>query len=163
MENDSEYTAPESKEYKVLKAVIQHTENTPPFIGDDDHWDAPIPEHAKNDIVFKLNTLLKEAGERGLDAGTVRGIVEAIQHINNLRNRLYEIKLGFEGCCHACEPVGHKNKLLEEELQEVRRMYCISMAENVEAYRRKDGQNVRCGPEDIAEMKGWNCFEDKHD
>jgi hypothetical protein len=149
MENDSEYTAPESKEYKVLKAVIQHTENTPPFVGDDDHWDAPIPEHAKNDIVFKLNTLLKEAGERGLDAGTVRGIVEAIQQINNLRNQLYE----------AISNSAIKN----EELQEVRRMYCISMAENVEAYRRKDGQNVRCGPEDIAEMKGWNCFEDKHD
>ena len=149
MENDSEYKTPESKEYKVLKAVIQHTENTPLFVGDDDHWDAPIPEYVKNDIVFKLNTLLKEAGERGLDAGTVRGIVEAIQQINNLRNQLYE----------AISNSAIKN----EELQEVRRMYCISMAENVEAYRRKDGQNVRCGPEDIAEMKGWNCFEDKHD
>jgi hypothetical protein len=145
----NEYKTPESKEYKVLKAVIQHTENTPPFVGDDDHWDAPIPEHAKNDIVFKLNTLLKETGERGLDAGTVRGIVEAIQEITVLRNRLYEADLN--------------SGLKDEELQDTRRMYCVAMADNVQVYRRKDGQNVRCGPEDIAEMKGWNCFEDKHD
>jgi hypothetical protein len=124
MDNDSEYTAPESKEYKVLKAVIEHTENTPPFVGDDDHWDAPIPEHAKNDIVFKLNTLLKEAGERGLDAGTVRSIVEAIQQINNLRNQLYEATLN--------------SAIKGEELQEARRMCCVATAEGKEAYNEEE-------------------------
>jgi regulator of replication initiation timing len=61
--------------------------------GDNDHGDMPVPQYA-------LERELKEA----------RCV------IMDLRRRLNEIKKGYEGCCHACEPVGAENCRLRELL-----------------------------------------------
>jgi chromosome segregation ATPase len=46
--------------------------------------------------------------------------IEQLREENkNLKQRLDDIKEGFEGCCYACEPVGILNKKLEAELKEI--------------------------------------------
>lgn len=52
------------------------------------------------DLIEESNTLKKE--------------------ISILKQRLNDIKEGFEGCCYACEPVGMLNQELEKELQQYR-------------------------------------------
>lgn len=37
--------------------------------------------------------------------------------IDNLKQRIKDIKEGFEGCCYACEPVGMLNQELEAQLK----------------------------------------------
>lgn len=47
----------------------------------------------------------------------------------NLKQRLKDIKEGFEGCCYACEPVGMLNQELEEENEKwkdvARKLYSV--------------------------------------
>lgn len=52
-------------------------------------------------------------------------------------------------------------KLAKEERDEVRRLYCVAILEaHPEIYRRVNGQTVRVTlPEEIAKMKGWDCYE----
>jgi len=47
-----------------------------------------------------------------------RELKEARREIKDLRTRLNEIKMGYEGCCHACEPVGAENCRLRELLND---------------------------------------------
>lgn len=61
--------------------------------GDNDHGDMPVPQYALE-----------------------RELKEARREIKDLRTRLNEIKKGYEGCCHACEPVGAENCRLRELL-----------------------------------------------
>jgi len=61
--------------------------------GDNDHGDMPVPQYA---LEYELK--------------------EARREIKDLRTRLNEIKKGYEGCCHACEPVGAENCRLRELL-----------------------------------------------
>jgi predicted nuclease with TOPRIM domain len=61
--------------------------------GDNDHGDMPVPQYALE-----------------------RELKDARREIKDLRTRLNEIKMGYEGCCHACEPVGAENCRLRELL-----------------------------------------------
>ena len=63
--------------------------------GDNDHGDMPVPQYALE-----------------------RELKEARREIKDLRTRLNEIKKGYEGCCHACEPVGAENCRLRELLND---------------------------------------------
>ena len=44
-------------------------------------------------------------------------LVAAEKEIDELKQRLKDIKEGFEGCCYACEPVGMLNQELEAQLK----------------------------------------------
>ena len=54
-----------------------------------------------------------------------------------------------------------QNALLKEERDEARRLYCIAILEaHPEIYRRVAKQSVKVVlPEEIAQMKGWDCYE----
>lgn len=85
---------PEPLVIKTLKGVVSHTKSSPPlFVGDNDHGDMPVPQYALE-----------------------RELKDARREIKDLRTRLHEIKKGYEGCCHACEPVGAENCRLRELL-----------------------------------------------
>jgi len=45
----------------------------------------------------------------------------AYNKINQLETQLRLIQEGFEGCCHACEPVGALNQELRDENAKLRR------------------------------------------
>ena len=44
-------------------------------------------------------------------------LVAAEKEIDELKQRIEDIKEGFEGCCYACEPVGMLNQELEAQLK----------------------------------------------
>lgn len=44
-------------------------------------------------------------------------LVAAEKEIDELKQRIKDIKEGFEGCCYACEPVGMLNQELEAQLK----------------------------------------------
>ena len=46
------------------------------------------------------------------------------KRIEQLVSHIEEIKNGFEGCCHTCEPVGEMNVKLLEERNYARRVAC---------------------------------------
>ena len=47
----------------------------------------------------------------------INKLVAAEKEIDELKQRLKDIKEGFEGCCYACEPVGMLNQELEAQLK----------------------------------------------
>jgi FtsZ-binding cell division protein ZapB len=113
---------PPPKVVKVLKGLVSHVESpAPPFVGDNDHGDMPVPEYAReqaaNDILNRINQIFSSADSHGLDKKVMDALGDARHEINSLRTRLYEIKLGYEGCCHACEPVGAENCRLRDMFQ----------------------------------------------
>ena len=44
-------------------------------------------------------------------------LLAAEKEVDGLKQRLKDIKEGFEGCCYACEPVGMLNQELEAQLK----------------------------------------------
>ncbi len=58
------------------------------------------------DEIYEVVRVLKEKHE------------EAMQSLAALTKLVEEIRGGFEGCCHACEPVGAQNQILRKELDE---------------------------------------------
>ena len=44
-------------------------------------------------------------------------LLAAEKEVDELKQRLKDIKEGFEGCCYACEPVGMLNQELEAQLK----------------------------------------------
>jgi hypothetical protein len=46
-------------------------------------------------------------------------LVAAEKEIDELKQRIKDIKEGFEGCCYACEPVGMLNQELEAQLKAI--------------------------------------------
>ena len=50
-----------------------------------------------------------------------RELNTAYNKICQLETQLRLIQEGFEGCCHACEPVGIANKILRDENAKLRR------------------------------------------
>ena len=54
---------------------------------------------------------------------TLNRLLETIEELRkenkNLKQRLNDIKEGFEGCCYACEPVGMLNQELEAQLKAI--------------------------------------------
>jgi len=49
----------------------------------------------------------------------INKLVAAEKEIDELKQRLKDIKEGFEGCCYACEPVGMLNQELEAQLKTI--------------------------------------------
>ena len=54
---------------------------------------------------------------------TLNRLLETIEELREenkiLKQRLNDIKEGFEGCCYACEPVGMLNQKLEAQLKAI--------------------------------------------
>jgi len=46
-------------------------------------------------------------------------LLAAEKEVDGLKQRLRDIKEGFEGCCYACEPVGMLNQELEAQLKAI--------------------------------------------
>lgn len=46
-------------------------------------------------------------------------LLAAEKEVDGLKQRLKDIKEGFEGCCYACEPVGMLNQKLEADLKAI--------------------------------------------
>ena len=46
-------------------------------------------------------------------------LLAAEKEVDELKQRLKDIKEGFEGCCYACEPVGMLNQELEAQLKAI--------------------------------------------
>ena len=44
-------------------------------------------------------------------------LLAAEREVDELKQRIEDIKEGFEGCCYACEPVGMLNRELEAQLK----------------------------------------------
>lgn len=105
-------------------------------------------------------------------------VLEACRsEIVELRSRISNIKEGFEGCCHACEPVGCLNQNLEDEIEvlnstcehlETDRNNLALSLEAMEAERdlarrevcRHRASNIKGKTEEqIAEALGWDCFK----
>lgn len=139
--------------------------------GDNDHGDTPVPDYAvarsEADIVERINSIVTGIKNRPTDDILIKILSDAVKEVNALRLRLFEIKLGHEGCCHTCEPVGALNKqlsqdkeILREERDEARRLYCVAMAEHTASFVVKNKKILQSTHEDIARMKGWDCFED---
>ncbi len=49
-------------------------------------------------------------------------LLSAKQAISDLEDVLNKFKLGYQGCCYACEPVGILNQRLEAELEEMKKV-----------------------------------------
>ena len=49
----------------------------------------------------------------------IKQLTKLEEENKNLKQRLNDIKEGFEGCCYACEPVGMLNQKLEAQLKEI--------------------------------------------
>jgi hypothetical protein len=151
------------------------------FYGDDDHFDSPIPEEIlkiqkENDLLRRLNDIVLNAEELGIDAGTVRTVRDAVSEINNLRLRIFEIKLGFEGCCHACEPVAIQNDKLRSLLSHIPEdvmMRNVQLAmTNEQLLRERDQARIticeikslnyggKISPIDYAELNKWDCYKE---
>ena len=64
------------------------------FVGDNDHGDNKPVEHDWKAIAEGLRAYCRA-----------------------LETQIQNIKNGFEGCCHACEPVGELNKKLQDDIQ----------------------------------------------
>ena len=76
-----------------------------------------------------------------------------------LRQRIEDLKNGFEGCCHACEPVGEINKKLRDERDEARRaVCCMALPSNYKEWKPTD---VDVTLKLIADQQGWDCFKEK--
>ena len=48
--------------------------------------------------------------------------LKAKQEVRDLEDVLNKFKLGYQGCCYACEPVGILNQRLERELEEMKQV-----------------------------------------
>ena len=46
-------------------------------------------------------------------------LLAAEKEVDGLKQRIKDIKEGFEGCCYACEPVGMLNQELEAQLKTI--------------------------------------------
>jgi hypothetical protein len=49
-------------------------------------------------------------------------LIRAKQEVQDLQDVLNKFKLGYQGCCYACEPVGILNQRLEGELEEIKKV-----------------------------------------
>jgi archaellum component FlaC len=49
----------------------------------------------------------------------IKQLTKLEEENETLKQRLNDIKEGFEGCCYACEPVGMLNQKLEAQLKEI--------------------------------------------
>ena len=49
----------------------------------------------------------------------IKQLTKLEEENKNLKQRLNDIKEGFEGCCYACEPVGMLNQELEAQLKAI--------------------------------------------
>jgi hypothetical protein len=64
------------------------------FVGDNDHGDDKPVEH------------------------NWKAIAEGMRaYCRALETQILDIKNGFEGCCHSCEPVGELNKKLQDDIE----------------------------------------------
>jgi hypothetical protein len=116
-----------------------------------------------------------------------RELKEARREIKDLRTRLNEIKMGYEGCCHACEPVGAENCRLRELLNHTPEDILMRnqqlAIENESLRKERDEARRSCcefaaivaGADDTAGMEsgrfyeiamnymrnhGWDCFKE---
>ena len=71
-------------------------------------------EELKEEIVY-LKEDLRVAD--GYFMSCSNKLVAAEKEIDKLKERIKDIKEGFEGCCYACEPVGMLNRELEAQLK----------------------------------------------
>jgi septation ring formation regulator EzrA len=71
-------------------------------------------EELKNEIMY-LREDLRLAD--GYFISCSNKLQTAEKEIEELKQRLKDIKEGFEGCCYACEPVGMLNQELEAQLK----------------------------------------------
>jgi hypothetical protein len=54
--------------------------------------------------------------------------------------------------------------VMREERDEARRRFCTMSVQLGQFYRRVGGQSVQVTtPEDVADIMGWNCFEENTD
>lgn len=118
------------------------------FVGDNDHGNAvpPTPEETLAIITRQRDSLYGEVCR----LETHRD--ELMRERDELQQIIVDIKEGFEGCCHTCEPVGVMNHKLRKERDEARRWVCIMKAQSV---------TYAYPPEHFAKEHGWDCFEDR--
>jgi hypothetical protein len=73
---------------------------------------------------------------------------------DEIRQRVENIKNGFEGGCYLCEVVGEMNKKLQQERDEARREVC-------ELSSRDSGELDLYASDKEAKRRGWDCFKEE--
>jgi chromosome segregation ATPase len=69
---------------------------------------------------YLLNRLEEDLREADLEyIKLVKRLTKVEEENETIKQRLKDIKEGFEGCCYACEPVGMLNQKLEEQLRAI--------------------------------------------
>jgi hypothetical protein len=127
--------------------------------------------------------LIQDYLDRFVGSTAEQIVLEACRsEIIELRSIISNMKEGFEGCCHTCEPVGCLNKKLEEQIEILenrcdhletdRNNLALSLeamecerdeARRIAAYQYAKHHN---GDEDTLvknffEFRGWDCFKNK--
>jgi len=118
------------------------------------------------DEIYEVVRVLKEKHE------------EAMQSLAALTKLVEGIRGGFEGCCHACEPVGAQNQILRKELDEALKKIdelqnvCGDSADRMVELRKERDEARRevCNLidaqsqlwcKDVAKNRGWGCFKEE--
>jgi chromosome segregation ATPase len=120
--------------------------------------------------------LIKDYLDRFVGSTAEQIVLEACRsEIIELRSIISNIKEGFEGCCHTCEPVGCLNKKLEEQIETLenrcdhletdRNNLALSLeameCERDEARRLFCKCHAQAEAAGYAEGRGWDCFKNK--
>lgn len=150
-------TPPAAAVVRTLTGVLHHVPpSPPPFVGDNDHGNTEVPEYVRHyaatDALAQVNEVLAHDTEYCLNAHTVRALALARAEINTLRTRLYNIKLGHEGCCHTCEPVGAENLRVTAERDAARREICGAAVSTDPRWRNYSHEHA-C--HEYARSRGW--------
>jgi len=125
------------------------------------------------DEIYEVVRVLKEKHE------------EAVQSLAALTKLVEEIRGGFEGCCHACEPVGAQNQILRKERDEALKKIdelqdvCGDSADRMVELRkeRDEARRMWCEAESVgnclsvddmyrraraeAKRREWDCFKEE--
>ncbi len=117
------------------------------------------------DEIYEVVRVLKEKHE------------EAVQSLAALTKLVEEIRGGFEGCCHACEPVGAQNQILRKELDEavaLKNAALVTVGNMVDerlqlVAERDEARREVCemlerdagfSAQRQAASRGWDCFKE---
>jgi uncharacterized coiled-coil DUF342 family protein len=73
---------------------------------------------------------------------------------DEIRQRVENIKNGFEGGCYLCEVVGEMNKKLQQERDEARREVCKLHVLYSRFYHAEEEK-------ECAKDRGWDCFKEE--
>ena len=95
------------------------------------------------------------------DSSTLLPVILQVEQLrkerDEIRQRVENIKNGFEGGCYLCEVVGEMNKKLQQERDEARRMWCE--AEAVGNCLSVDDMKRRARTE--AKRREWDCYKEE--